>query len=213
ENPRINAGRMARTQNGITWLVELAELLQCPVNVGGERVNFPSRHPLGGAGAGQADLILNLEAGGGGGFGGGGGANRAKTIVISSAELLATHNFNVTGNGVNGDMVVAADAEATLPALIEEVKKLITPEKRRAMDERGKLHAEANNKARMAAIDQAQYGWDSSPISLARIAAELWPLIKNEDWSFVSPQGFVGNWPSRLWKMDKIYHYLGGQGA
>ena len=82
-----------------------------------------------------------------------------------------------------------------------------------ALDERGKLHAEANNKARMAAIDQAQYGWDASPISLARIAAELWPLIKNEDWSFVSPQGFVGNWPNRLWKMEKIYHYLGGQGA
>jgi len=48
---------------------------------------------------------------------------------------------------------------------------------------------------------------------LARIAAELWPLIKNEDWSFVSPQGFVGNWPSRLWDMKKVYHYLGGQGA
>jgi thiamine pyrophosphate-dependent acetolactate synthase large subunit-like protein len=215
ENPRINAGRMARTQNGITLLVELAEALQCPVNVGGERVNFPSRHPLGGNGAGQADVILNLEAGGGGGGGafGGGGGNRAKTIVISSAELLATHNFNVNGNGVNGDMVVAADAEASLPALIEEVKKLITADKRRAFDERGKQHAEANNKARMAAIDQAQYGWDASPISLARIAAELWPLIKNEDWSFVSPQGFVGNWPNRLWKMDKIYHYLGGQGA
>ena len=48
---------------------------------------------------------------------------------------------------------------------------------------------------------------------MARIAAELWPLIKNEDWSFVSPQGFVGNWPNRLWNMEKQYHYIGGQGA
>src|SRR5438094_6783896 len=31
ENPRINAGRMARTPEGITRLVELAELLQSPV--------------------------------------------------------------------------------------------------------------------------------------------------------------------------------------
>src|SRR5439155_19359127 len=32
ENPKINATRMARTQDGITWLVELAELRQLPVN-------------------------------------------------------------------------------------------------------------------------------------------------------------------------------------
>ena len=212
ENPRINAGRMARTQNGITMLVELAELLQCPVNGVGERINFPSRHPLAGNGTGQADLVLNLE--GGGGFGGGGAAGvRPKTISITAAELLATHNFNVNGNAPVGDIVVAADAEATLPALLEEVKKLVTADRKRAFEDRGKKHAEANTRVRMAAIDEAQYGWDASPISLARISAELWPLVKNEDWSFVSPQGFVGNWPNRLWKMEKTYHYLGGQGA
>jgi thiamine pyrophosphate-dependent acetolactate synthase large subunit-like protein len=212
QNPRINAGRMARTQDGITMLVELAELLQCPVNVGGERVNFPNRHPLGGNGAGPFDLVLSLEAGGGGGFGGGGGA-QAKTIVISSAELLATHNFNVNGNGVNGDMVIAADAQASLPALIEEVKKLVTAGKKRMFEDRGKKHAEANLAARRAAVDAAQAGWNASPVSLARIAAELWQQVKNEDWSFVSPQGFVGNWPNRLWSMSKTYHYIGGQGA
>ena len=79
--------------------------------------------------------------------------------------------------------------------------------------ERGKKHAEANAQARAQVIEDARYGWDASPISLARIAAELWPLIKNEDWSFVSPQGFVGNWPNRLWDMKKTYHYIGGQGA
>ena len=43
ENPRINAGRAARTQKGMDHLVELAELLQAPVNGVGERINFPSR--------------------------------------------------------------------------------------------------------------------------------------------------------------------------
>src|SRR6266851_5766911 len=55
-----------RTPNGITQLVELAELLQAPVNGGGDRVNFPSRHPLAGQGDGAADVILNLEVQGGG---------------------------------------------------------------------------------------------------------------------------------------------------
>ena len=211
ENPRINAGRVARTHDGITMMVELAELLQAPVNVGGDRVNFPSRHPLAGNGAGQADLVLSLEAGGGGRFGGNFG--NAKIISVSSAELLATHNFNVNGNGVNGDMIVAADAQSMLPDLIEELNKRITPDRKRAFEERGKKHAEANLVARDRAIEQASYGWDASPISLARIAAELWPLVEHEDWSFVSPQGFVGNWPNRLWNMEKTYHYIGGQGA
>jgi len=209
ENPKINATRMARTQDGITWLVELAELLQAPVNGVGERINFPSRHRLAGAGDGQPDLILNLE--GGGGFGG--GANRAKVINITSAELLATHNFNVNGNAPQGDLVVAADAQATLPALIEETKKLVTGDMKSRWADRGQKHAAANAKTRAQVIEDARYGWDASPISLARIAAELWPLIKNEDWAFVSPQGFVGNWPNRLWDMSKTYHYIGGQGA
>ncbi len=210
ENPKINATRMARTQDGITWLVELAELLQAPVNGVGERINFPSRHPLSGAGDGQPDLILNLE--GGGGFGAATNRN-AKVINITSAELLATHNFNVNGNAPQGDLVVAADAQATLPALIEETKKLVTGDMKARWATRGKKHAEANAKVRAQYIEDARYGWDASPISLARIAAELWPLIKNEDWAFVSPQGFVGNWPNRLWDMSKTYHYIGGQGA
>ena len=54
ENPQINAGRAARTPNGIKLLVELAETLQAPVNGGGDRVNFPSRHPLAGNSLGVA---------------------------------------------------------------------------------------------------------------------------------------------------------------
>jgi thiamine pyrophosphate-dependent acetolactate synthase large subunit-like protein len=48
---------------------------------------------------------------------------------------------------------------------------------------------------------------------VARMAAELWPHIRNEDWSLVSWQGFVGRWPYRLWNFEKHHHYIGGQGA
>jgi thiamine pyrophosphate-dependent acetolactate synthase large subunit-like protein len=213
ENPRVNAGRAARTQNGISLLVELAELLQMPVNVGGDRVNFPSRHPLAGNGAGQPDLILNLEAAGFGGRRGAAAGPRAKSITISTAELLATHNFNVNGNPGEADIYIEADPEATLPALIEETRKLVGGDEKRRYAERGKKHAEANLAARNQAIEQASSGWDASPVSIARLSAELWPLIRNEDWSLTSPQGFAGNWPNRLWNMDKTYRYIGGQGG
>ena len=211
DNPGIHAGRAARTQDGIDLVVELAELLQAPVDGGSARLNFPSRHPLAGTGTGQPDVILNLEPVS---RGGPAGAGTSRTITISTAEFLISSNFNVNGDGAGrADLLIAADAQATLPALIEEVKRLITDDRKRRFEERGARIAAAHSERRRQDIMNARYGWDASPVSLARIAAELWPLIKDEDWSFSSPQGFIGGWPGRLWDMKKSYHAIGAQGG
>jgi thiamine pyrophosphate-dependent acetolactate synthase large subunit-like protein len=216
ENPRINAGRMARTPEGIARLVELAELLQAPVNGGGDRVNFPSRHPLAGnGGAAAADVILNLEVQGGGGPGFAPTQRTAstKTINISSLDLFIKSNLQDFQHMAEADLAMAADAEATLPMLIEEVKRQLTPDHKRRLQERGARIAEIHQQARSAAMEAAAYGWDSSPVSLARLCAELWAQIQNDDWSLVSWQGFISGWPGRLWNINKHYHYIGGQGA
>ena len=211
ENPLVTAGLAARTQEGIDLLVELAELLQAPVDGGGARLNFPSRHPLAGTGTGRPDLVLNLEPAGRGGPRVPAGV---RTITISSAEFLVSRNFSVyeAGSGT-ADLLAAADAQATLPALIEEVRRLVTDDRRRFFEERGAAIAAAHAERRRQDILNARHGWDASPVSLARIAAELWPLIKDEDWSFSSPQGFIGGWPGRLWDMKRTYHALGSQGG
>jgi thiamine pyrophosphate-dependent acetolactate synthase large subunit-like protein len=59
----------------------------------------------------------------------------------------------------------------------------------------------------------ATYAWDASPISTARMSAELWAQIKNEDWSLVSDTIWISYWPLRLWDFDKHYHYIGGAGG
>src|SRR5437588_651216 len=46
ENPVIVTGRATRTPAGMAHLVKLAELLGAPVLDQGERMNFPTRHPL-----------------------------------------------------------------------------------------------------------------------------------------------------------------------
>jgi acetolactate synthase-1/2/3 large subunit len=215
ENPRINAGRMARTSNGIALLVELAELLQAAVNGGGDRVNFPSRHPLAGAGSGAADVVLNLEVQGGGGPGPAAGARAAdaKTINVSALGLFIKSNLQDFQHMADADVDIAADSEATLPMLIEEVKRQLPAGRKRALQERGARLADVHREARLQAIETAAFGWDSNPISLARLSAELWDQIKTEDWSLVSWQGFVSGWPGRLWNFDKHYRYIGGQGA
>jgi thiamine pyrophosphate-dependent acetolactate synthase large subunit-like protein len=178
-------------------------------------MNFPNRHPLAGTGPTcyQPDVALCLEMNDLQNETRATRARNGKIISISSLALSHKSNIQDFGHYADVDLDIGADAEATLPMLIEACKKLITSDRRIAIEERGKKMAEAHKQARDRAIDDARWGWDASPISLARIAAELWPLVKNEDWSFVSPQGFVGNWPNRLWNMEKQYHYIGGQGA
>ena len=43
-----------------------------------------------------------------------------------------------------------------------------------------------------AAVEGKRAGWDGSPVSTARIYAELWPLIMNEDWCSVVAEQFLG---------------------
>ncbi len=209
ENPLIVTQRGARTPNGLTLIVELAELLQAPVQGGNERVNIPSRHPLAGAPLGQPDVILNLEV-----QGVAPPANpRAKIITITALDLFIKSNIQDFQHMPDADVAIGADAEATLPLLIEEIRRQLTPDRRRALEGRGAKLAAAHEQARREAIESAAHGWNASPISLARLSAELWAQIKNDDWSLVSWQGFISGWPGRLWNVDKHYRYIGGQGA
>ena len=60
----------------------------------------------------------------------------------------------------------------------------------------------------------AAYAWDASPVSTARLCAELWAQIKHEDWSLVSSYySDGGGWPRRLWDFNKPYHWLGDAGG
>src|SRR5579864_4900811 len=227
ENPVIVAGRVARTPNGIKLLVELAETLQAGVQDRKFRMNFPSTHPLFNTGSvATADVVLGLEVPD---FWNATHAqtpiNRmgmtsrpttkagAKLITITAGDLFSRSNYQDFGRYTEVDLAIAADAEATLPALIEACKRLITPDRKRALEERGKKLAEEHERNRDRDFEQAAAGWDASPISTARLSAELWNQIRKEDWSLVSDTTFVSWWPLRLWDLEKPYHFIGGHGA
>jgi acetolactate synthase-1/2/3 large subunit len=229
ENPVIVAGRCARTPNGVKLLVELAETLQAPVQDRGFRfrMNFPTRHPLYDVGSIEdADVVLGLEVPD---FWQATHAqtpvNRmgmevrpttkqgAKLITISAADLPAKSNYQDYGRYAEVDLAIDADAEATLPSLIEAVKRLISTERKTALQQRGAKLAAASQRAREQTLNQAAWGWDASPITTARLSAELWNQVKDEDWSLVSDIVFLSHWPARLWDFKQHHHYIGGQGA
>jgi thiamine pyrophosphate-dependent acetolactate synthase large subunit-like protein len=111
------------------------------------------------------------------------------------------------------DIAMAADAEATLPSLIEAVKRSITADRKHVFEERGRSLATTRQRLLERARTEASYAWDASPISTARLSAELWTQIKDSDWALVSPIDFVSRWPMRLWSFDKPYQYIGASGG
>lgn len=218
ENPVILADRAVRTAEGMKLLVQLAETVQAPV-VGGK---FPSHHPLNQAGGrgliGSADLIVGLEVPD---LWGSINTVRdqlhrsvqtytkpgAKVVNISAVNLDIKSNYQFFQRYPETDVSIAADAEATLPYLIEACKRLITPDRKRVMDERGRKLAAAHEQGLERARTEAAYGWDSTPISTARLSAEIWEVVRDKDWSL------VGGAPSRLWSVDTVYRTAGGGGA
>src|SRR5579862_1902009 len=225
ENPLIIADRCARTPAGLKLLVELAETLEAPVINQYGRMNFPSAHPLNQTERrrtliANADVILGLEV-----WDFWGTVNNfrdqlqrtsrpivkrgAKLAGISSTDLNTKSNYQDFQRFPDLDVSMAADAEATLPALIEACKRLVTGDRKRMFEDRTKKLGEAQQDARERVLAEASYGWDASPISTARMAMEIWAQVKDKDWSLVSSNA----WATRLWNFDKHYQYIGGSGG
>jgi acetolactate synthase-1/2/3 large subunit len=230
ENPVILADRAARTPAGLARLVELAEALQAPVIDMGARLNFPTHHPLNQnerrrALIAGADVILALEVAD---FWGAVHSYRdqlhrtsrpaigpgTKLISITSGDLYLKANYQDFQRYPEVDLAVAADAETTLPLLTEAVKRLASADRKRVFQDRGVKLAAAHQQGLERARDAASYAWDASPISTARLSAELWAQIKDEDWSLASEvSNGMSGWPLRLWSFDKHYQYTGSSGG
>ncbi len=222
QNPRIAVGRL-RTPEGVKRSVELAELVGACTSTAATSgpMSFPQRHPLCGPGADTTyDYTLGLEAGGAQiSINGPGLAKIAEARDVTHIDFKGVRtpsNFG-RGNREKSAMPVEADAEASLPLIIDAVKRQLTPDQKTRIQERSAKHARANYDAHVAAlevaVEKARAGWNGSPISTARIYAELWPLIMHEDWCLASPSSFSGGHNVQLWEHNKPYSYLGGQGA
>src|SRR5215472_497429 len=138
--------------------------------------------------------------------------NGTKIVTLGSRDLYLKANYQDFGRYQEVDLAIAGDAEASLPVLIEEVKRFIGGSQRQAIEARGKRLAAA----KLAAVEQAKsdatIGWDASPITTARLCAEVYGQIKNEDWSLVGTTIQL-KWPHRLWNFDKPYSWNGVSGG
>ena len=226
QNPVIIADRCARGPEGVKLLVELAEALQAPVVDLGGRMNFPTTHPLchsemRRALVREADVVLLLEVSDP--FGQFNsisdphkelrfvGKKDVRVINVSMQEVYIRSNYQDFQRYQHADLSINGDAQASLPTLIDEVKRLVNDDRRRTFAARGEKLREAQATERKRAREEAAVGWDVSPVTTPRLAMELWNVIKNDRWSLAVSDRIPT--ARRLWPATEYHHMLGGSGA
>ena len=221
KNPRIHVGRL-RTHEGINKAIELVEITGSSVRTSATSgpLSFPERHPLCGEGYNQDyDYVLGLESDG-------------KNTSIQGPTLLSRADKRDLSNigfgfirkpvipprrDLSGENDLTADAEASIPIIIEEYKRILKADNISDTAEKIRLDTSANirkhKKDLKQTLNKKRKGWDSSPVSLGRLYAELWPLIKDLDWCLSSPTVFSSRHHVGMWEHNKPYSYLGMHGA
>ena len=137
----------------------------------------------------------------------------ARVISIGSNDLFTKSNYQNFQRFYPSDLSIAGDAQATLPGLTDAVLSGMLRSRRVSNAEREARWRDAHSRAREQAMNEARYGWDASPVSTARLYAELWKAVKDRDWALVSDDGMQSRWARRLWPIDRHYQFIGRSGG
>jgi acetolactate synthase-1/2/3 large subunit len=223
QRPVIIAEYVGREPEGFHALVDLAEAAGIPVYDVDSRLNFPSRHPLNVSDAKDvfrtADLILSLDTR---------DWERPTTELVSATREVRSlvppdaawidigfGDLELSSWALDyqrlrhAEMRILADTTLAIPALAALIKA-------RAAEDAGLRERIAARSAATAALtagvrDQwmrdARSNWDANPISLPRLASDVWAAIKDEDW--VLSAGTLEQWARKLWDFDRPYRHPG----
>lgn len=225
--PVLVLDRCVRSEQGLANVVALAEALGCAVIDKGARLNFPTRHPLNQtlrarAVLAEADVVMGIDVSD---LFGVIHSYRdrihrdsisltrpgAKVISLSVAEMLIKSNYQDFQRLEPADLTILGDGEASVPLLLEAVLHL-RPQASIYADRAAKLGAAAKQTVDRVR-EAATYGWDASPISVARLCAELYGQVMQEDWAMISPPGRFGQWTQLMWNATRTYQHIGETGG
>jgi acetolactate synthase I/II/III large subunit len=221
--PVILAEYVGRNPEGFNALVSLAETVGVPVYDVNSRLNFPGCHPLNMSMVKDvfrdADLVLCLDT---------------RDWEKPTTELVSTTRTStsiVPGNCrwidigfgdlelsswamdyqrlLHADIRVMADTTVAIPMLTRLCKRKIASSGKLAprIEKRAAAVAKRHRAVRAQWAKEACVDWDASPITLPRLASEVWQAIRSEDW--VLTAGTLEDWTRMLWDFDKPYRHPG----
>jgi acetolactate synthase I/II/III large subunit len=216
ERPVIVASYAGRDPRAFGQLVELAELLGVGVVDTGWRLNFPNRHPLNVTGSDaveEADCVLFVDVKDMGKW--------TQKLDRTTREIrsqirpdaaILDLGFNEVGISSwshdfgqlhETDLQVTADTAVALPLLLDLCRELNEQTRepwRRRLEE---LHEETWRGWKA----EAEHDHSLSPVATARLAAEVWEVVKDYDW--VLTAGTASDQVQRVWDFDRPYRHPG----
>lgn len=223
ERPVIVAGYAGRVPDAFYQLVELAEMVGVGVIDTGSRLNFPNRHPLCASGTqaleaadcvlfvdckdmGKPTQILDSIA------------RRIRSRIAPGATVLDLGFNDLEASSwsedyaalIETDVQVTADTRVALPMLIEECRRLLKEENAERQTGREAWKAEVtrlHNTAWESWRAEASRVRDQSPVSTARLAEEVWEVVREHDW--VLTANTLHDWVKRTWDFDRPYRHPG----
>ncbi len=222
-HPVIIVEYAGRNPQSFYDLVKLAEIVSAPVYDVNSRLNFPGRHPLNMSMIDEvfkdADLVLCLDVR---------DWERATTTLDKTTRItksivpekckwidIGFSDLEISGWAMehqrllNADLRILADTATAIPALSKlcraRVGKNATLKKRNAARE--KKIEKMQSGARVKWEKEAKKNWNKKPMTLPRLASEVWDVIKNEDW--VLTANTLQDWALKLWNFDQPHRHPG----
>jgi acetolactate synthase-1/2/3 large subunit len=223
KRPVILAEYAGRDPKGFDALVKLAETLGAPVYDLNLRLNFPSRHPLNLSMSKDmfrdADAVLCIDVR---------DWERPTTTLTSTTRELVSltpkgcqwidigfGDLNISAWAMDYQRLlyagqrIVADTTLAMPALTALLKARVKKDEAFAARVAKRAALTGRKQAALQAkwAVEAKQDWDASPITLPRLASEVWAQIENEDW--VLSAGTLEDWTRKLWNFDKPYRHAG----
>ena len=213
----------ARAPIGFDETVELAETLGCGVFDINKRLGFPNKHPLSVSMHADAfkgaDLVCALDV-----VDWTRGSHKpnwetrqveaittsdCKWIDIGFADIEISKWATDYNKHHNWDMRILSDTANAIPALTRACKEKISEDQelQKKIAQRTELISSKHNSQWSKWQDDVKKFWDHDPMHEARMAAEIWEVIKDEDW--VLSAGTLKDWVRKVWDFDKPYRHPG----
>jgi acetolactate synthase-1/2/3 large subunit len=107
------------------------------------------------------------------------------------------------------DLSILCDTSIALPELIKKCQERLSrdPSKKEEIKKRFETLRSKHDAVRNKWKEDAQKNWDLAPMTLPRLASEVWEVIKTEDWLLTANS--LKKWTRRLWDFDKSYRFQG----
>jgi acetolactate synthase-1/2/3 large subunit len=223
DSPVLMAEYVGRRKRGFENMVELAETVCAPVWDIPSALNFPNRHPLSLSMDKdvfrKADLVVGLDV-------------RdwekpthelnstmrtleclvpesADWVEIGFGEInMSKWSFDY-GRWQPCSVRAIGDTALGIPELTRICRERIGADAKLAsrLKDRGSAIAGRHEEVWAKWQADARENWDSSPLTLPRLASEVWEVIQDEDW--VLSANTLKTWVRKLWNFDKPHQHPG----